>query len=388
MRSEGKTDEALAICAALENARAVYTAARGAAYAPATTAMFTAVTGDVILHREERLGHVTLNRPAALNALTHEMCASIFAALQEWAQDASVHAVLIDAVAGRAFCAGGDIRAITQLGREDMAKAEAFFATEYRLNAAVRHYAKPYVALLNGITMGGGAGVSVHGSHRIVSENASFAMPETGIGLYPDIGATWFLSRLPGETGTWLGLTGTRIGPADMLWLGLGTHFVPAADMAQIASGLASGEPADAAIAAVAQPAIEPPQFAAYRDEIDRAFAADSVEEILARLRVGSTWARAVAATIETRSPTSLKLTFRALREARKLDFDGCMRMEYRLTLRVLRGHDLYEGVRALLIDRDQRPRWLPDSLALVTDQAIDAYFAPLEGQELVLSLR
>ncbi len=346
------------------------------------------MTEDVILRRENHLGHITLNRPGALNALTHEMCASIFTALQDWAEDSAVHTILIDAMAGRAFCAGGDIRSIYQMGRENIAQAEAFFATEYRLNAAVRHYAKPYVALLNGMTMGGGAGLSVHGSHRIVTENATFAMPETGIGLYPDIGGTYFLSRLPGETGTWLGLTGARIGAADMLWLGLATHFVPASQMEQVAPRLMTGESADTALAALAKAGIGPPQFVLRRSEIDQAFAASSVEEILARLRAGSDWAKGVAGVIETRSPTSLKLTLRALREARKLDFDGCMRMEYRLTLRVLRGHDLYEGVRALLIDRDQRPRWRPDSLAQVTDQQIDAYFAPLEEKELVLSPR
>ncbi len=361
-----------------------YTGARCAAYPHG----ITAVTEDVILRRETHLGHITLNRPAALNALTHEMCAAIFAALEEWARDDAVHAVLIDAVPGRAFCAGGDIRSIYRLGREDIAQAEAYFATEYRLNAAVRHYAKPYVALLNGMTMGGGAGLSVHGSHRVVSEHASFAMPETGIGLYPDIGGTWFLSRLPGETGVWLGLTGTHIGPADMLSLGLATDFVPAAEMAQVAPRLAAGEPADAVIAARARRIAEPPQFAARRGEIDQAFAASSVEEILARLHAGSDWAKEVAGAIGTRSPASLKLTLRALREARKLDFDDCMRMEYRLTLRVLRGHDLYEGVRALLIDRDQHPRWQPDSLAAVTDPMIDAYFAPLGEKELVLSHR
>ena len=191
----------------------MYNACPQAAYRHGITGM----TADVILRTEAALGHITLNRPNALNALTHEMCASIYDALQNWARDDAVHAVLIDAVPGRAFCAGGDIRSIYRLGREDPAQAEAFFATEYRLNAAVRHFPKPYIALLNGITMGGGAGLSVHGSHRIVTENASFAMPETGIGLYPDVGGSFFLSHLPGETGTYLALAGVRMGTADML---------------------------------------------------------------------------------------------------------------------------------------------------------------------------
>jgi enoyl-CoA hydratase len=345
----------------------------------------TAMTEGVILRTEAALGHITLNRPNALNALTQEMCASIYEALWDWAQNDAVHAVLIDAVPGRAFCAGGDIRSIYHLGRQDPAQAEAFFATEYRLNAAVRHFPKPYLALLNGITMGGGAGLSVHGSHRIATENASFAMPETGIGLYPDVGGSFFLSRLPGETGTYLALAGVRIGPADMLSLGLATHFVPSDTMDQLAPRLAQGETADAAIRELTQVIAEVAPLAEHRQEIDGFFSGSCVEAIIAKLQTGTLWARGAAQTLASRSPTSLKLTLKALREAKKLEFDGCMRMEYRLTLRVLRGHDLYEGVRALLIDRDQKPHWEPDSLAGVADEQIDAYFAPLGKKELVL---
>jgi enoyl-CoA hydratase len=343
------------------------------------------MTQDVILRTEAALGHITLNRPNALNALTHEMCAFIYDALQGWAQDDAVHAVLIDAVPGRAFCAGGDIRSIYRLGREDPAQAEAFFATEYRLNAAVRHFPKPYLALLNGITMGGGAGLSVHGSHRIATENATFAMPETGIGLYPDVGGSFFLSRLPGETGTYLALAGARIATTDMLALGLATHFVPSDRTDQLAPRLAQGQTPDAAMQELAQVPAEAASLAAHRREIDGIFSGSSVEAIIANLQAGSVWASGVAQTLAFRSPTSLKLTLKALREAKKLDFDGCMRMEYRLTLGLLRGHDLYEGVRALLIDRDQQPHWEPDSLAGVTDEQIDAYFAPLGKKELVL---
>jgi enoyl-CoA hydratase len=313
------------------------------------------------------------------------MCASVCDALERWAQDDAVHAVLIDAVRGRAFCAGGDIRSIYRLGREHRAQAEAFFATEYRLNAAVRHFPKPYIALLNGITMGGGAGVSVHGSHRVVTENASFSMPETGIGLYPDVGGSFFLSRLPGETGTYLALAGARIGSADMLALGLATHFVPSDRMDQLAPRLAGGQPPDATIHELAAAVIELAPLAEHRQEIDSIFYGSSVEEFISRMQAGTAWARGVAQTLTSRSPTSLKLTLKALREAKTLDFDDCMKMEYRLTLRVLGAHDLYEGVRALLIDRDQQPRWDPDSLAGVTDEQIDSYFAPLGKKELVL---
>lgn len=341
------------------------------------------MTADVLLRKDGSIGHITLNRPKALNALTHDMCGSIYDALRDWAGDSGIHAVLIDAVPGRAFCAGGDIRSIYELGRTDLPAAESFFATEYRLNAAIHHFPKPYIALVNGITMGGGAGLSVHGSNRVVTENTSFAMPETGIGLYPDVGGSYFLSRLPGEIGTYLGLTGARIGPADMLWLGLATHYLPSANMGLFASRLALGEPLRSVLATMAEPPPDLPPVAPYAARIDAAFGDDSVEEIIARLQNAGDWERWIAESLATRSPTSLKLTLRALREARNLDFDECMRMEYRITLRVLRGHDLYEGVRAILIDRDQHPRWSPESLEKVTNGQIDGYFASLEDKEL-----
>jgi enoyl-CoA hydratase len=343
------------------------------------------MTADVLLRNDGPLGRITLNRPKALNALTHDMCRSIYQALQDWAVDPAIHAVLIDAVPGRAFCAGGDIRSIYELGHSDLPAAESFFATEYRLNAAIRHFPKPYIALLNGITMGGGAGLSVHGSHRVVTENTSFAMPETGIGLYPDVGGTYFLSHLPGETGTWLALTGARIRAADMLSLGLATHYASSVEIERVAAGMAAGQPVQAALGAVAKSPPDPPATAPFVARMDAGFAGDSVEEIIARLQREGDWGRDIARLLATRSPTSLKLTLRAIREARNLDFNDCMRMEYRMTLRVLRSHDLYEGVRAILIDRDQHPRWKPESLEKVTNDQIDQYFVSLRNKELEL---
>jgi enoyl-CoA hydratase len=360
---------------------ALYSARQRAAYDRRITAM----KPDVILRKDGVLGHITLNRPKVLNALTYEMCASIYETLQQWVRDPSVHAILIDAVPGRAFCAGGDIRTIYELGRNDIAQAEAYFATEYRLNAAIRHCPKTYIALLDGITMGGGAGLSVHGSRRLVTERASFAMPETAIGLYPDIGGTYFLSRLPGEIGAYLALTGERIGPADMLWSGLATDYVPSDRAEHVTGLLAEGVTPDEAIAAASGHPPGEAQLSARACDINEMFAGSTVEEIIAKLESGGEWPKEVARALATRSPTSLKLTLRSLREARQLDFDGCMRMEYRLTLRVLRGHDLYEGVRAILIDRDQRPRWNPDTLAGVSEELIGRYFAPLGDKELVL---
>ncbi|HMI95887.1 MAG TPA: enoyl-CoA hydratase/isomerase family protein [Micropepsaceae bacterium] len=340
---------------------------------------------DVLLSRQGALGHITLNRPKALNALTHEMCASILGQLLEWTRDSDVKAVLIDAVPGRAFCAGGDLRAIYESGRKHDGTAQAFFTTEYRLNAAVKHFPKPYVALIDGIAMGGGVGVSVHGSHRVVSENALFAMPETGIGLFPDVGGSYFLPRLPGELGMYLALTGARIGPSDMLYTGAATHFIPAAKFAAIAPRLAKGEPVDRVLESMnEQPG--PPPLADHRAVIDRVFSASSMEDLMERLNEAGAWGRETASLLRERSPTSLKLTFRQMREGRRLDFDSCMRMEYRLTNRVLAGHDFYEGVRVTLIDKGKRPHWQPPTLDAVSDAAIAPFFVTLGDQELIVN--
>jgi enoyl-CoA hydratase len=339
-------------------------------------------SNEILLRREGGLGHITLNRPQALNALTHEMCASMLETLRSWADDPEVRVCVIDAVPGRAFCAGGDIRAIYEMGQRRDGSAQAFFTTEYRLNMAVKHFPKPYIALIGGIVMGGGVGVSIHGSHRVVSENALFAMPETAIGLFPDVGGTYALPRLPGEIGMYLALTGARLGPADMCYAGIATEFVPAAKLAQIPRRLVRGENLDRLLENLAGDP-DPPPLAAHRAAIDRAFAAPSVEKIMEALKLEGEWGNETKALLATRSPTSLKLTFRAMREGLRLDFDSCMRMEYRLTMRALEGHDLYEGVRAAVIDKDQRPHWQPPSLEGVSDAEIARYFAGLDVTEL-----
>ncbi|MEA2823831.1 MAG: enoyl-CoA hydratase [Alphaproteobacteria bacterium] len=340
---------------------------------------------DILLSHEGALGHITLNRPKALNALTHGMCASILAQLHDWAREPGVNAVLIDAVPGRAFCAGGDLRAIYETGKKDDGTAQAFFTTEYRMNAAVKHFSKPYVALIDGIVMGGGVGVSVHGSHRVASENALFAMPEAGIGLFPDVGGSYFLPRLPGELGMYLALTGARIGPSDMVYTGIATHFIPAAKFAAIAPRLKQGEAVDSALESLKEDP-GPAGLADHRAQIDRVFSASSVEAVLERLGKEGTWGKETATLLAANSPTSLKLTFRQMREGRSLDFDSCMRMEYRLTNRVLKGHDFYEGVRVTLIDKGERPNWQPPTLAAVSDAAISPFFVTLGDQELVIS--
>ena len=340
---------------------------------------------DILLRREGALGHITLNRPKALNALTHEMCASILGQLHEWARDPGVSAVVIDAVPGRAFCAGGDLRAIYETGRKDDGTAQAFFTTEYRMNSAVKHFPKPYVALIDGIVMGGGVGVSVHGSLRVASENALFAMPEAGIGLFPDVGGSYFLPRLPGELGMYLALTGNRIGPADMVYAGIATHFIPADRFSAIPPRLAEGEPVTQVLESLKDNP-GPAPLAEHRASIDRVFSASSVEAVVNRLGKEGAWGKKTASQIAANSPTSLKLTFRQMREGRGLDFDACMRMEYRLTNRVLKGHDFYEGVRVTLFDKGERPNWQPPTLEAVTDAAVAPFFVTLGDQELLIN--
>jgi enoyl-CoA hydratase/carnithine racemase len=339
---------------------------------------------DVMFRHEGAIGRITLNRPKALNALNLEMCAAMLRQLHQWALEPAIRAIVIDAVPGRAFCAGGDLKDIYEWGRTKDERAARYFTTEYRLNAAIRHFAKPYVALLDGLTMGGGAGVSIHGSFRAVSENVLFAMPETAIGLFPDIGASYFLSHLPGELGMYLGLTGLRIAPADMLYTGLATHFVPAAKHPEIIARLVKGEPSVDVLERSASASGEA-ALAAHRAAIDRAFARDSVLAIISALAGEGDWGRETADLLKSRSPTSLELTFRAIRCGAKLDFNDCMRMEYRLTTRILSDHDFYEGVRAAVIDKDQSPRWKPDRLDAVNAEEIERHFDSLGADELSL---
>jgi enoyl-CoA hydratase len=340
---------------------------------------------DVILRREGAIGRITLSRPKALNALTEDMCAAMLAQLKGWAVDPEVHAAVIDAVPGKAFCAGGDVRAIYDAGKKADGSVMSFFRTEYWMNAAIRRFPKPYVALIDGFAFGGGCGVSMHGSHRVVSENAILAMPETVIGLFPDIGATTFLNHLPGEIGMYLALTGLRINAADGIYCGLATHFVGAQDHASLRSRLAQGERPDAVLAASSTLPSGVGVLGRHRDAIDRAFAASSVEEILERLDVEGDWGNETASLLRSRSPTSLKVTFRQMREGAELDFASCQRVEFRIMARMMEGRDFYEGVRAALIDKDQSPRWVPPSLVMVSESEIDPYFAPLDDEEFTL---
>jgi enoyl-CoA hydratase len=339
----------------------------------------------VLFEKRGAIGLITLNRPKALNALTHGMALSMKGQLDVWESDSSIKTVVIRGAGERAFCAGGDIRSLYESGLAKTPYALSFYRDEYVLDAAIKHYPKPYVALIHGIDMGGGVGVSVNGSHRIADETMVFAMPETGIGLFPDVGGSYFLPRCPGQIGMYLALTGARLKTADALYVGVATAFVPAAKREDLLMRLSGGGSVDDVIHSLRGDA-GPSPLAEHRETIDRMFSAPSVEAILERLdRDGSDWARSTASTVRTKSPTSLKVAYRQIREGAKLGFDDCMRMEYRMVHGIVAGHDFYEGVRATIIDKDNAPKWKPADLAAVRDAEIDAYFAPLGEKELKL---
>jgi len=349
--------------------------------------------GEILFERRGAAGIVTLNRPKALNALTHAMAVALRKQLDLWANDAAVTRVVVTAAGDRAFSAGGDIRALYDLGKaKRCVEALQFWRDEYPLNVVIKNYRKPYVALVDGIAMGGGVGVSVHGSHRIAGDRYSFAMPEVGIGFFPDVGATWFLPRMPGELGVYCALTGERFGIADALAAGIATHRVPTARFEALLDGLAGTVSVDAVVAAFSEPAGEGP-IAQRKQTIDRLFAGNSVERILAAVdreatsgNADSEWARQVAATIRTKSPLSLKLALAQVRRGKGWDFETCMRAEFRIVSRIIHGHDFYEGVRAVIVDKDNSPRWEPSTLEKVSDDEVERHFAPLGADELVLS--
>jgi enoyl-CoA hydratase len=341
---------------------------------------------EILFDRRGAAGIVTLNRPKALNAVSLGMVHALARQLAAWADDAAVTRVVVMAAGDRAFSAGGDLRSLYDLGRAGrQAEALTFWRDEYRLNAAIKHYPKPYVALIDGIVMGGGVGLSVHGSHRVAGDKFLFAMPEVGIGFFPDVGATWFLPRLPGELGAFCALTGERLRVSDSVSSGIATHQVRSERFGDLAEALCGNVSVDATLAAFAEPAQEGP-VAAQRDTIDRCFAGDSVEAILAALDAdGSGFATATAATIRTKCPRSLKIALAQVRRGRDWDFDTCMQAEFRIVSRIVAGEDFYEGVRAVIIDKDNAPRWRPPRLEDIPEAEVERHFAPLGAGELIL---
>ena len=350
------------------------------------------MTQQVLTRIEGSVGHITLNRPEALHALNQSMCDVILAALQDWAGDERVDIVLVDHAADtRGFCAGGDIRMLADSGAGDARAARAFFASEYRMNAAIKSFAKPYLALMDGVTMGGGVGLSVHGSHRVATERTVFAMPETGIGLFPDVGGGWFLPRLRGELGTWLALTGARLKGEDVAAARVATHFLPSELLPNLRSQVLGADYSAGAAEMLGEilssltHSVRAGSFEPHMDTIGTCFAYDRAEDIVDALkRDGGEWAEAQLVTLATKSPETVKLALRQLREGAKLTrFEDNMAMEYRIGWRKVQSPDFLEGVRAVIVDKDNAAAWSPDTLEGVSDEAVARYFEPLGDDEL-----
>ncbi|MFC5583765.1 enoyl-CoA hydratase/isomerase family protein [Nitratireductor kimnyeongensis] len=339
--------------------------------------------GDILFEQVGRAGIVTLSRPASLNAINHGMVSALARALSAWEADTAIERVIIRGE-GRAFSAGGDILDVYRAGLEGEASPD-FFADEYRLNAAIARFPKPYIALIDGIVMGGGVGVSFHGSHRVMTENAVFAMPEVGIGFFPDVGGSHLLSRLPGELGMYLALTGNRIRRGDACAAGLATHSVDAGNLSALTEALCETDNVDGTLSLFAV-APEPELNEGIRHAIARHFSFESLTEILDSLSGDQDdWAHQTLATIEKRSPTSLCVAFRQVRAGAMLEMDECMTMEFRILNRMLAGHDFYEGIRAVLVEKGSTPRWQPETLGEISEEYINSYFAPLPEGELKL---
>lgn len=342
--------------------------------------------GEIRFERRGRAGVITLNRPKALNAVTHGMVRAMARALDAWEANDAVELVVLKAE-GRAFSAGGDLLHIYEAGRAGSPPVD-FFADEYRLNARIARFKKPYVSLIDGIVMGGGVGISFHGSHRVMTEKAQFAMPEVGIGFFPDVGGSYLLSRLTGSFGMYLGLTGSLIGYGDALWAGLATHAVDSAKLSEVLDALCEE---DSPASALEPFCIEPERQIndAVVHAIARHFSLDSLRDLLDSLKqsVGShdRFASDTLATLSTKSPTSLHVAFQQIKAGGMLSMDECMQMEFRIVNRMLEGHDFYEGIRAAVIDKGSTPQWRPATLEEIDEAAVEAYFAPLGDKELTL---
>ncbi|HEX2285282.1 MAG TPA: enoyl-CoA hydratase/isomerase family protein [Mycobacterium sp.] len=336
---------------------------------------------DVLVTVENGVGVITLNRPKAINSLTHPMVDAISRVLTDWERDDGVRSVVVTGAGERGLCAGGDIVVIYHSARADGSEARQFWYDEYRLNAQIGRFSKPYIALMDGIVMGGGVGIAAHGSVRVVTDTTKMAMPEVGIGFIPDVGGTFILSRAPGLLGHHAALTGATFDGADAIVLGFADHFVPH-DRLQAFKDAIISDGVDAALAAHAQ---QPPpsRLLAQRDWIDDCYAGETVADIVAALRGHDDQAANDAADlIATRSPVSVSVALEALRRAAKLDtLEDVLRQEYRTSCGSLRSHDLVEGIRAQVIDKDRNPKWSPSSLAAVTTADVEAYFAPADRE-------
>lgn len=342
------------------------------------------MTEDIIAVAEGQVGRIRLNRPKAIHALTTPMCRAILEKMEEWRAADSVRAVLFDHAEGRGFCAGGDIRMLAESGAKDGKEAREFFFTEYRMNERLFTFVKPTVAFMDGITMGGGVGIALPCKYRVATENTRFAMPETGIGLFPDVGGGWYLSRLPGRTGQFLALTGARLDGAECLFLGLATHYIPSAALDEVKEKIAADPSAIEAILDAFAEESPAARIEANLEQIDRLFASDRLEDIYAALESdGTDWSAKELATLRTKSPQTMKVALRLLKEGAQMhSFADEMRQEYAVGARVVQRHDFLEGVRAVIVDKDNAPKWDPVTPEGVTEHVLDTIFAPLPEDE------
>lgn len=336
---------------------------------------------DVLFEVKNRAGVITLNRPKALNALTLGMVRQMQPQLERWADDDRVHQIIIKAAGDKAFCAGGDIRALYDWGLARNRNFLEFYREEYLLNTFIKRYPKPYIALIDGIDMGGGVGVSVHGSHRVATERLTFAMPETGIGLFPDVGGTYFLPRLPGELGMFMALTGARLKAPDALYAGIATHYVPSGRLTALEEALSSTDDVEEALKGFSAECA-PSGFEELQAQIDKHFSCESVEAVVKSLKKDkSEWAAKQLSIIASKSPTSQKIAYRQLREGAKASFETCMKIEWRMVNRIYDGHDFFEGIRAVVVDKDNQPAWKPDTLEKVEETDVNSYFETLKDE-------
>ena len=342
------------------------------------------MSDDVLISTDGPVARIRLNRPQAIHALTKAMCDTMSEALLGWRTDPDIKIVILDHSEGRGFCAGGDVVMLAKSGAVDGEQARAFFHSEYRLNHLLFTYPKPTVALMDGITMGGGVGISLPCTHRIATENTRLAMPETGIGLFPDVGGGWYLPRLPGRVGQFMVLTGARLDGAECHYLGLATHYVPQSSLEELVERIAKMPERLSGVLGAAAASAPEAKISNNLAPITRNFASDELEEIEAALEADeSDWARSELATVRSKSPLSCKVSLRLLADgAARRSFTDEMAAEYALAARVVRTHDFLEGVRALLIDKDNEPKWDPPTPEEVTDDMLDQLFAPLpEGE-------
>ncbi|MCZ7910620.1 enoyl-CoA hydratase/isomerase family protein [Agrobacterium leguminum] len=344
----------------------------------------TEADAQVIVEKRGGAGIIRLNRPKAINSLTLPMVRDLFQALQRFEEDAGISCVVLTGEGDRGLCAGGDVRIIHDLGKAGDPQVLDFWREEFPLNYRIARFGKPYIALMDGIVMGGGVGISAHGSHRIVTERTKFAMPETGIGYFPDVGGSWLLPRAPGECGTWLGLTGNAVTAADAIYAGFADYLVPSDRLDGLVQDLSQAADTDSIETVIAAHAVEAGEgvLSINRDIIDATFSFDTVEEIFAALSARQdAFSRETLKVLQKRSPTSLKLTLRLLRLGREsASLIECLEREFAAGTEILRQHDFYEGVRAALVDKDRNPRWQPARLEEVREEDIAPYFAAHSG--------